>query len=150
MQLEANLFKQFLGCITLWIQASPSSGPYFKCFVFPYLKAERINNGWLDDLLSWEDAPCHGIHAGLAHVRYPSPFFIHGHISQRWSVLAFINKCIQLFLGAEELYICFLINISTWSTPTWALHQKLRLSASHSQKLFSFFLIFRFVNFPLR
>lgn len=116
---STNLFKQFAGWVPLWVPGSPSSGPDLECFILPNLKARRVHHSRLDNLLPWENTPCHCIHIAFPNIGYPAaPILVDSQVGQVRELLAFLNKCIQLCRRTEELQICLLIHITTRAAPS--------------------------------
>ena len=93
----------------LFIESRPLFTPDFKCFILPYVKALRIDDGWLDYFFSRKDAPSDGAHSVGAEIGVGCALDVNGLVGERWEPVDVIQKYLQLAVRQKQFQVRFLV-----------------------------------------
>ena len=72
-----NIFNYSLFVFLSFVNQSPGVGPSVECLILPDDKGLMIDNSWLNNFLSLEDTPGHGVNICVSYVLEFLPSCVH-------------------------------------------------------------------------
>jgi len=86
--------------------------------VLPGEEAHCFNNGWLYDLLAWEDTPCNSVRSFVGSICLQIAILIHSIVGEFRIAFETRDDLRDVFRRDEDLQVSLLVDITITRAPT--------------------------------